>query len=70
MKIVQDNFTAKECSVMMKYLFLRGNSAKKIYDTHMSVKLGDKCLLTPQSRTGLLDLEQDIWALKTNILGD
>jgi hypothetical protein len=26
------DFTAKECSAVMKYLFLKGNSAKKIDD--------------------------------------
>jgi hypothetical protein len=35
------DFTAKECRAVMKYLFLKGNSAKNIYDD-MSVTLGDK----------------------------
>jgi hypothetical protein len=26
------DFAAKECQAVMKYLFLKGNSAKKIYD--------------------------------------
>jgi transposase len=34
------DFTAKVYRAVMKYLFLKGNSAKKIYD--MSVTLGDK----------------------------
>jgi transposase len=42
-KIGQNNgdFTAKEWRAVMKYLFLKENSAKKIYDD-MSVTLGDK----------------------------
>jgi transposase len=42
-KMAQNNgdFTAKECRAVMKYLFLKGNSAKNIYDD-MSVTLGDK----------------------------
>jgi hypothetical protein len=42
--MVQNNgdFIAKECRAVMKYLFLKGNSAKKkIYDD-MSVTLDDK----------------------------
>jgi transposase len=41
--MVQSNgdFTAKECQAVMKYVFLKGNSAKKIYDD-MSTTLGDK----------------------------
>jgi transposase len=35
-------FTAKECRAVLKYLFLKVNSDKKIYDG-MSVTLGDKC---------------------------
>jgi hypothetical protein len=35
------DFTAKVCRVMMKYLSLKGNSVKKIYDD-MSVALYDK----------------------------
>jgi transposase len=35
------DFTAKECQVVMKYIFLKGNPAQKIYDD-MSVTLGDK----------------------------
>jgi hypothetical protein len=34
-------FIAKEWRAVMKYLFLKGNSAKEIYDD-MSVTLGDK----------------------------
>jgi transposase len=34
------DFTVKECQVVMKYLFLKGNLAKKIYDD-MLVTLGD-----------------------------
>jgi hypothetical protein len=42
-KIAQSNgdFTAKECRGVMKYLLLRGKSAKKKYDD-MSLTLGDK----------------------------
>jgi histone-lysine N-methyltransferase SETMAR len=36
------DFTAKECRAVMKYLFLKGSSAKQIYNG-MSVTLGDKC---------------------------
>jgi hypothetical protein len=36
------HFTAKECQAVMKYLFIRRNSTKKIYND-MSVTLGDKC---------------------------
>jgi hypothetical protein len=41
-KVAQNNgdFTAKECRVVMKYLFLKGNSAKEMYG--MSVTLSDK----------------------------
>jgi transposase len=35
------DFTVKEWRVVMKYLFLKGNSAKRIYDD-MSVTVGDK----------------------------
>jgi hypothetical protein len=35
------DFTAKEWPTVMKYLFLKGNSAKKNYDD-MSVTLGDE----------------------------
>jgi hypothetical protein len=34
-------FSAKECQAVMKYLYLKANSAKKHYDD-MSVTLGDK----------------------------
>jgi transposase len=37
-----EDFTAKECPAVMKYLFLKENSAKQIYDG-MSVTLSDKC---------------------------
>jgi hypothetical protein len=42
-KLAQNNgdFTAKECRAVIKYLFLKENSAK-FYDD-MSVTLGDKC---------------------------
>jgi hypothetical protein len=41
--MVQNNgdFTVKECRAVKKYLFLKGNSAKKIYDD-MLVTLVDK----------------------------
>jgi hypothetical protein len=61
-KIEQNNgdFTAKEYRTVMKCLFLKENSAKKIYDD-MSVTLGKiSPLPNPQSRTGLLGLQQDI----------
>jgi transposase len=35
------DFTAKECRAVMKYLYLKGSSAKQIYDD-MLVTLGDK----------------------------
>jgi hypothetical protein len=35
------DFIAKGCRAVMKYLFLKGNSAKKIYND-MPVTLGDK----------------------------
>jgi transposase len=35
------DFTAKECQVVMKYIFLKGNSAKMIY-IDISVTLYDK----------------------------
>jgi predicted HAD superfamily hydrolase len=43
MKMAQNNgdFTAKEFRAVMKYLFLKGNSAKKIYD-NMSLTLDYK----------------------------
>jgi transposase len=34
-------FNAKECPAVIKFLFLKGNSTKKIYD-NMPVTLGDK----------------------------
>jgi hypothetical protein len=37
------DFIAKECPAVMKYLFLKGNTTKKICD-YMSVTLGDKRL--------------------------
>jgi transposase len=36
------DFTAKECRAVMKYLFVKGNLAKKVYDV-MSVTICDKC---------------------------
>jgi transposase len=36
-----EDFTAKECRGLIKYLFLQGNSAKKMYDD-MSFSLCDK----------------------------
>jgi hypothetical protein len=53
----------------MKYLFLKVNSAKYVrsyvgYNKWYALPI-------PQSRTGLLGLEQDMWAQKTeNTLGD
>jgi hypothetical protein len=42
MKMAQNNgdFTVKQCRAVMKYVFLKGNLAKNIYD--MLVTLGDK----------------------------
>jgi transposase len=58
------NFTAKECQAVMKYLFLKGNSAKRIYD--MLVTSGDKCLSystvknwVAWFRTGHLSIEDE-----------
>jgi hypothetical protein len=57
------DFTAKECRAVMNYIFLKGNSAKKIYDD-MPVTLGDKCPSystvknwVARSRTGHLSTE-------------
>jgi hypothetical protein len=55
------DFTAKEYQAVMKYLFLKGNSAKIIYDhTRMSVTSGDHRPSYSHLRTGLLDLERNI----------
>jgi hypothetical protein len=56
-RMAQNNweFTAKECQEV-KYLFIKGNSAKK--DLWNDIR---------QSRTGLLGLGQDIWKVKMNI---
>jgi hypothetical protein len=45
-----DDFTATECQAVMKYvyLFLKENSAKKLYD--MSVTLGDKLFYSQDFR--------------------
>jgi hypothetical protein len=54
-----EDFTAKECRAVMNYLFLKGNSAKKftmVCWLHYVIR----ALSTPQSRTGLLGLEQDV----------
>jgi transposase len=57
------NFTAKEWRAVIKYIFLKGNLAKNIYDD-MSVTLGDKRPsystaknLVPRFRTGHLSTE-------------
>jgi transposase len=58
------DLTAKECRVVMKYHFLKGNSVKKIY--YMSVTLGDKHPsystvknLVARFRTGYLGTEDE-----------
>jgi transposase len=66
-KMAQNNgdFTAKECRAVMKYLFLKGNSAKKMYNA-MLVTLGDKRPSystvknwIPRFRTGHLSTEDE-----------
>jgi transposase len=59
------DFNAKGCRTVMKYLSLKGNSAKKIYDD-MSVTLGDKLPSYPtvknwvaRFRTGHLSTEDE-----------
>jgi hypothetical protein len=47
----------------MQFLFLKGRTAKEIYDD-TSLTLGEKVLLSRLSKTGLLDLRQNISALK------
>jgi hypothetical protein len=53
------DFTPKECQAVMKYLFLKGNLAKKFT---MICRLYQVISALPasQSRTVLLGLEQDI----------
>jgi transposase len=41
MELNNGDFTAKEWRAVMKYLFLKGKSAKKVYND-TSVRLGDK----------------------------
>jgi hypothetical protein len=63
----QKGFHCKEYRGMIKYLFLRQNLAKKkLCRLHWVIRV----FPTPHSRTRLLHSEQDIWALKTNILED
>jgi hypothetical protein len=51
-KIAQNNgdFTAKECQALMKYLFLKGNSVKKIVDR--IIALSDKRRSYPSQELG------------------
>jgi hypothetical protein len=60
--MVQNNgdFTAKECRVVMKIIFLKGNMAQKMYNDISFHKL-ISALPSPHSRTGLLGLEQYIF---------
>jgi transposase len=58
------HFTEKDCQAVMKYLFLKGNSAK-IIDA-MLIALGDKCPSystfknwVARIRTGLLSTEDE-----------
>jgi hypothetical protein len=54
------DFTSKLCRVVVKFLFLKGNSDQKMYND-MSVTLGDKAPFVLHSQElGLLGLEQDI----------
>jgi transposase len=57
------DFAENECGAVMKYVLLKGNSAKKNY---MSVALGDKCpyfstvkTWVAKFRTGHLDTEDE-----------
>jgi hypothetical protein len=56
------DYTAKEWQAVMKYLFLIGNSAKKIYDD-MSVTLGDK-------RPSYSTMKNWVGLKTKNVLGD
>jgi hypothetical protein len=53
------DFTAEGCQVVMKYVFLKGNSAKKIYGD-ISVTLDDKRPSYCTVKSWLLRSEQDI----------
>jgi hypothetical protein len=60
-KLEQNNedFTAKECQAVKKYLFLKGKSAKTIYDD-MSITLGVKRPFYSTVNNWLLISEQGI----------
>jgi hypothetical protein len=66
------DFTAKEWRAVMKYLFIKGNSAKNIYD--MWVTLGDKrpsyCTVKnciAKFRTGHLSTEDERFGRPTEV---
>jgi hypothetical protein len=58
------DFFVKDCQVVMKYLFLKGNSVKNNYNG-MLIMLDDKYPTYSTVKNWLLGL-----ALKTNVLGD
>jgi hypothetical protein len=67
-KMAQNNgdFTAKECRAVMKYLFLKVNSAKKFLD--MSVIFGDKFPSFSTVKNWVARLEQEVLGRTNRLL--